>query len=197
MLAHRKKLLHGAGLDALRETLDAAGVTDPLWYGLCLALPPALATLVALRGQHELVLPGPQAPWSELSVNLGYLLGGSLLAQVLSYAPFLGAQLLATHGERSAVADFIVGLFLSRIPILLFQAVQAALLPRLAALVSAGQNDQFRDGMRNLVLVVVGIGLLGAAHQRDRVAGLAQPRGEKTADGSCADNGYTHVAITH
>ena len=32
MLAHRKKLLHGAGLDALRETLDAAGVTDPLWY---------------------------------------------------------------------------------------------------------------------------------------------------------------------
>ena len=32
MLAHRKKNLHGAGLDALRETLDAAGVTDPLWY---------------------------------------------------------------------------------------------------------------------------------------------------------------------
>ena len=32
MLAHRKKKLHGAGLDALRETLDAAGVTDPLWY---------------------------------------------------------------------------------------------------------------------------------------------------------------------
>ena len=74
--------------------------------------------------------PGPNAPWSELSTNLGLLLGGSLLAQVLSYAPFLGAQLLATPGERVAVADFIVGLFLSRIPILLFQAVQAALLPR-------------------------------------------------------------------
>jgi O-antigen/teichoic acid export membrane protein len=141
--------------------LAGLGVTDPLWYGLCLALPPALATLVALRGQHDLVLPGPQAPWSELSVNLGYLLGGSLLAQVLSYAPFLGAQLLATPGERSAVADFIVGLFLSRIPILLFQAVQAALLPRLSALVSAGQNDQFRDGMRKLVIVVTGIGVLG------------------------------------
>jgi O-antigen/teichoic acid export membrane protein len=80
---------------------------------------------------------------------------------VLSYAPFLGAQLLATPGEKSAVADFIVGLFLSRIPILLFQAVQAALLPRLAALVSSGQNDQFRDGMRKLVMVVIGIGVLG------------------------------------
>jgi O-antigen/teichoic acid export membrane protein len=141
--------------------LAAAGVTNPVWYGLCLALPPALATLVAMRGQTGLILPGPEAPWSELSVNLGYLLGGSLLAQVLSYAPFLGAQLLATPGERTAVADFIVGLFLSRIPILLFQAVQAALLPRLAAQVSAGHTEDFRRGMRNLVLVVSGIGILG------------------------------------
>jgi O-antigen/teichoic acid export membrane protein len=105
--------------------------------------------------------PGPEAPWSELSTNLGLLLGGSLLAQVLSYAPFLGAQLLATSAERVMVADFIVGLFLSRIPILLFQAVQAALLPRLAAQVSAGQTDDFRRGMRNLLLVVSGIGIVG------------------------------------
>jgi O-antigen/teichoic acid export membrane protein len=80
---------------------------------------------------------------------------------VLSYAPFLGAQLLATSAERVAVADFIVGLFLSRIPILLFQAVQAALLPRLAAQVSAGETDDFRRGMRNLILVVSGIGIVG------------------------------------
>ena len=90
-----------------------------------------------------------------------YLLGGSLLAQVLSYAPFLGAQVLATSGERAKVADFIVGLFLSRIPILLFQAVQAALLPKLASLVSAGRDEDFRNGVRKLVVVVVGIGVLG------------------------------------
>ena len=141
--------------------LVAVGSTDPVGFGLCLAIPPALATLVALRGQHRLMTPGPEAPWSELSTNLGLLLGGSLLAQVLSYAPFLGAQLLATSAERVMVADFIVGLFLSRIPILLFQAVQAALLPRLAAQVSAGQTDDFRRGMRNLLLVVSGIGVVG------------------------------------
>jgi O-antigen/teichoic acid export membrane protein len=141
--------------------LAAAGVPNPLWYGLCLAFPPALATLVALRGQRDLLPAGPDAPWSELSVNLGYLLFGSLFAQVLSYAPFLGAQVLATSSQRSAVADFIVGLFLSRIPILLFQAVQAALLPKLAGLVSAGRVEDFRNGVRNLVVVVVGIGLLG------------------------------------
>jgi O-antigen/teichoic acid export membrane protein len=141
--------------------LVALGVTNPVGFGLCLAIPPALATLVALRGQHDLLVPGPNAPWSELSANLGFLLGGSLLAQVLSYAPFLGAQLLATPSERAAVADFIVGLFLSRIPILLFQAVQAALLPRLAGQVSAGHNDEFKRGMRNLLVVVAGIGVLG------------------------------------
>jgi O-antigen/teichoic acid export membrane protein len=141
--------------------LVAIGSTNPVGFGLCLAIPPALATLVALRGTENLMTPGPNAPWSELSANLGWLLSGSLLAQVLSYAPFLGAQLLATSGERVAVADFIVGLFLSRIPILLFQAVQAALLPGLAAQVSAGHSEEFRRGMRNLLLVVSGIGLLG------------------------------------
>ena len=141
--------------------LAIANVTNPVWYGLCLAVPPLLATGVAMYGQSGLVRPGPSAPWTELSTNLGYLLGGSLLAQVLSYAPFLGAQLLAKPHERSLVADFIVGLFLSRLPILLFQAVQAALLPKLSTLVSAGRDDEFQNGVRKLVTIVVGIGVLG------------------------------------
>ena len=141
--------------------LAAGGVTNPFYYGLCLAIPPVLAALVSLRGQHGLLAPGPNAPWSELSTNLGYLLFGSLFAQSLSYAPFLGAQLLATHAQRNAVADFIVGLFLARIPILLFQAVQAALLPKLAGLASAGRHEDFRNGVRKLVAVVVAIGLIG------------------------------------
>lgn len=141
--------------------LALAGVDNPVYYGLCLAIPPVFASLVALRGQHGLVEPGPEAPWSELSQNLGFLFLGSLLAQALSYAPFLGAQILAKPSQRDAVADFIVGLFLARIPILLFQAVQAALLPKLAHLIGAGRHDDFREGLRKLVLVVVGIGVIG------------------------------------
>jgi O-antigen/teichoic acid export membrane protein len=141
--------------------LAAGGVTNPFYYGLCLAIPPILAALVALRGQHGLLAPGPTAPWSELSTNIGFLLFGSLFAQALSYAPFLGAQLLSTHAQRNAVADFIVGLFLARIPILLFQAVQAALLPKLAGLAGAGRHEDFRNGVRKLVAVVVAIGVIG------------------------------------
>ena len=139
------------------------GSTTPVGYGLCLASPPAFATWIAIRSAPPLMEPGPESPWSELSTNLGLLLAGSLLAQVLSYAPFLGVQLLAEPSQKTLVADFIVGLFLSRLPIVLFQAVQAALLPGLARQVSAGHNDEFRHGMRQLMFVVCGIGALGIA----------------------------------
>jgi O-antigen/teichoic acid export membrane protein len=141
--------------------LWVAGVEEPFYYGLALAIPPVLSSLIALRGQHGLLAPGPDAPYSELSSALGYLLLGSLLAQTLGYAAFLGATVLATSGERDAVADFIVGFFLARIPILLFQAVQAALLPKLAGLAGAGRHDEFIVGLRRLVAVVVGIGIIG------------------------------------
>ncbi len=141
--------------------LAVAGVSNPVWYGLCLAVPPVLGSLVSLVGQHGLLKPGPDAPWSELSTNLGLLLGGSLLAQTLSYAPFIGAQLLASPSQKDLVADFIVGLFLARIPILLFQAVQAALLPKLAHLAGTRQLDDFRAGVKKLVVVVTGIALVG------------------------------------
>ena len=142
--------------------LAAAGVDNPVYFGLALAIPPVLASIVSLRGQHGLLAPGPDAQWSELSTNLGYLLFASLSAQVLSYAPFLGAKLLAQgHHEKKLVANFIVGFFLARIPVLLFQAVQAALLPKLAHLTGSGRHEDFRNGLRKLVLVVIGIGAAG------------------------------------
>jgi O-antigen/teichoic acid export membrane protein len=137
------------------------GVDEPIYYGLCLAIPPVLSSAMALRGQKNLMQPGPQAPWSELSSNLGLLLLGSVMAQLLSYAPLLAAQILATGSERDLVANFIVGFFLARIPILLFQAVQAALLPKLAGLAGSGRHDDFRTGLRKLLLIVVGVGVLG------------------------------------
>jgi diacylglycerol kinase (ATP) len=56
VLAHRKKMLHGAGLDALRETLDAAGVTDPLWYEVNKSKKAPKKARKALDAGAELVL---------------------------------------------------------------------------------------------------------------------------------------------
>lgn len=142
--------------------LYIAGVDNLFLYGLCFALPPVFASVTALYRQPGLLEPGPVAPWSELTVNLGWLFTGSVFAQLLSYAPILGILVLATPFERDTVgADFIVGFFLARIPILLFQAVQAALLPKLAGLIGSGRHDEFKAGLRKLILLVGVVGILG------------------------------------
>jgi O-antigen/teichoic acid export membrane protein len=56
---------------------------------------------------------------------------------------------------------FITGLFVARIPLLMFQAVQAALLPKLAGLAGEGRHDDFRVGMRRLLYIVIGLGVFG------------------------------------
>src|SRR5882757_10032880 len=95
--------------------LYIAGVDDILWYGLALAIPPVIASVIALRGQRGLLAPGPEAEWSELSTNLTLLFLGSLTAQTLSYSAALGAILLAKGPrERAEAADFIVGFFIAR-----------------------------------------------------------------------------------
>lgn len=145
--------------------LVVAGSHSPGLYGIALAVPPLFAVGISLVGQHDLLLPGPEAPYSELSGALAWLLIGSLLAQMLSYASVLGVQLLASKAEKDHVAHFITGLFVARIPLLLFQAVQAALLPKLAGLASAGKHEDFRSGMKRLLVIVLALciaGVLGA-----------------------------------
>jgi O-antigen/teichoic acid export membrane protein len=142
--------------------LYLAGIDEIVWYGLALAIPPAIASAIALRGQRDLLAPGPEAEWSELSTHLTLLFLGSLAAQTLSYSAALAAIVLAKGPiERAEAADFIVGFFIARIPILLFQAIQAALLPKLAALSGAGKHDDFRSGLMKLIAIVIGIGALG------------------------------------
>lgn len=141
--------------------LFVAGSTAVGLYGLALAAPPIFAVAISLRGERNLMLPGPQAPYSELSGALAWLLLGSVLAQLLSYASVFGVNLLATSSQKDVASHFITGLFIARIPLLLFQAVQAALLPKLAAQASAGEHDEFRAGMRELITVVIGLCITG------------------------------------
>jgi O-antigen/teichoic acid export membrane protein len=141
--------------------LVAFGVKSAGAYSLCLALAPFVAVAYSLRGQRNLVTPGPPAPYSELSEKLGWLLAGSVLMQLLGYAALLGVGLLANHGQKDEVASFARAFFIARIPILLFQAVQAALLPKLASLAGSGRHDEFRAGVKRLLAVVTGIAVIG------------------------------------
>ena len=142
-------------------SLAAIGVTAAGPYGFAVALAPLVpVTYVGLRGQLK-TQPGPPAEWQEVSQNLGWLLVGTVCAAALLNAGPVTATLLAGPDDSGLVARFGYGVLLARIPLFLFQAVQAALLPRLSRLAAKGEFAEFRDGLRKLMYLVAAVGVVG------------------------------------
>lgn len=141
--------------------LAVIGVTAVGPYGLIVGIPPMIAIALAVRGRRHLLQPGPPANWSELTPNLGWLLLGSVMAAVLVNAGPLAANLLAGDDQRDLVAGFGSAVLVARVPLFLFQAVQAALLPKLAKLAAQGELTEFKEGFRKLMVTVAGVGVLG------------------------------------
>jgi O-antigen/teichoic acid export membrane protein len=137
--------------------LAAAGVATAGPYGIVIGLAPYLGVLVALRRREGLVTPGPPAPWRELTTAFGWLLAGSLFAQALINTGPILVQILAPAGDDDATGQFLASLVIARVPVFLFQGVQAALLPRLAGHAGAGQ---VRDLGRETLRMAAAIGVL-------------------------------------
>ena len=143
--------------------MAAIGITAAGAYGFLVALAPLVGlSIVSLRGQLG-TDDGPPASWAEVTPNLGWLLLGSVSAAALLNAGPLATELLADATDTVLVADFSKGVLLARIPLFMFQAVQAALLPRLSRLAAQGEFDEFRRGLRQLATVVVGVGVIGTS----------------------------------
>lgn len=132
-------------------------------FALLVGAAPGLAVLLVVRSPRGLAEPGPPARWSEISGALGLLLTGSLLAQGLVNAGPVLVKLLATDAERAAAGQFLAGLIVARVPLFLFTAVQAALLPRLAALATAGRRAEFLAGVARMCGLVAALGVLSCA----------------------------------
>jgi O-antigen/teichoic acid export membrane protein len=146
---------------ALGVVLAVVGVQTAGLYGMAIALAPLLAVLIVLPRAGGLNDPGPPSPWGELSTSLGALLVGSVCAQGLANAAMIAPNLLADEAEKGDVKRLFNGIVVARVPLFLFQAVQAALLPKLAAMASAGAWDEFRHQLTRLLVLVGGIGVLG------------------------------------
>jgi O-antigen/teichoic acid export membrane protein len=141
--------------------LAAIGIKSAGPYGFAVALAPlAGVLLVGARGQLK-TENGPPASWSEVTPNLGWLLLGSVLAAGLINAGPIALGLLASEDESALVTRFGYAVLFARVTVFLFQAVQAALLPRLARLAARGDYEEFRVGFKRLMVVVVGVGIIG------------------------------------
>lgn len=138
-----------------------AGVTNVGAYALLVALAPLSGVLFVVARRDLVTEDGPTAPWTEVTPNLGWLLIGSLMGAGLVNAGPIALDILAKADQKDLVTRFGNGVLLSRVPLFLFQAVQAALLPRLARLAASGDLGEFRLGFKRLMWVVVGVGTIG------------------------------------
>ncbi len=141
--------------------LAVVGVKAVGAYGLAIAISPLFAVAYVYRRGALRTDPGPIAELSEVTPNLGWLLVGSVCAATLLNAGPITASLLAPEGADGLVTAFSYGVLLSRIPLFLFQAVQAALLPRLSQQAARGQFAEFRSGLRRLTFLVIVVGVAG------------------------------------
>jgi O-antigen/teichoic acid export membrane protein len=143
--------------------LAVVGVSAAGAYGLAIAISPLFAVAYVYRRGALQTEVGPTAEWSEVTPNLGWLLVGSVCAAGLLNAGPITASLLSSDAEDSLVSEFSYGVLLARIPLFLFQAVQAALLPRLSRQAARGEFAEFRSGLKRLMLVVLAVGVVGTA----------------------------------
>jgi O-antigen/teichoic acid export membrane protein len=128
-------------------------------YALALGIAPILAAGAGWRAQPAELIDGPREPWGPTARAVGFLLGASVLRQFLLMVSPVVVQLLAKNGQRGAAGRYLAALALTRVPLYLFIAVLAALLPRMAELAEQGRRREFSSTIRNisiLVCVVVG-----------------------------------------
>lgn len=88
---------------------------------------------------------------------VGLLALGAVAAQLLiNLGPVL-VTVLAAPGESGAASRFLAGMSLVRVPLFLFTAVQATLIPRLTADTADGNLGRFRRELGVLAGVIIGI----------------------------------------
>ena len=141
---------------ALALAVAAIRVAGP--FGLVLVGGSVMAVAVVVSGRRGLLRPGPPAAWSELSSALGFLLLASVMTQYLLSIGTVAVQILATPAQQAAAGRFLNSRIVAYVPIFLFQAVQAALLPKLSALAARGRHVEFRRILVELLLLVAGLG---------------------------------------
>lgn len=130
-------------------------------YALMVAVVPLVIAVGAFGSGRLRTSPGTPASWGELAPNLGWLLLGTLCSGALINAGPLTVDLLGEGTAPEVVTRFGNAVLLARIPLFLFQAVNAAMLPRLTQLVTLGNATEFRAVLRRLFTLVGGVGVIG------------------------------------
>jgi O-antigen/teichoic acid export membrane protein len=155
--------LDGGSRAVACAVLAVIGVHSVAAYGWLIPAGVLLSVAGTGRSARALVAPGPDSDPRELTQALVWLLVASLLSQVLVNGGPVAVKALAAPDEAADAGHLLAGLVLTRVPLFLFTAVQAALLPNLAALLSRGAHAQFVSALRRLLLGLGGLTVASTA----------------------------------
>lgn len=142
----------------LATVMWMSGANTAVPYGFAIGAAPLVAALVVTNaGKRFRLAPGAPVAWTDLSQAFGWLLVASLSAQMLANAGPLTVKWARGEVDATAAGQFMAALLVARITLYLFQAVQAALLPNVAALVEAGDVVRARRAIRRLVQALLAL----------------------------------------
>jgi O-antigen/teichoic acid export membrane protein len=85
---------------------------------------------------------------------------GTISISLLVQGGTIAVGILAGPDQQGAAGQFLNGLQTARIPLFLFQAVLASLLPKLSRLAAHGHYPEFVNGVRRLVFAILGFGVI-------------------------------------
>jgi len=139
-----------------------AAVHEPSAFGWVLVGSQLIAVSATLWRTHPPLDPGEKAMdldphMSTLARSMGWMLCGTIAAQVLANAGPIVVKTLAAPTDAAA-GQFLTALVLARVPLFLFAAVQASLLPGLAKLIGLGERRAVFPAIRRLLLLLAAIG---------------------------------------
>jgi O-antigen/teichoic acid export membrane protein len=143
--------------------LAFAHVSSPGPYGLALVAGSFAAVVTALVRERGLLAAGSHSSNAEVTTALGSLLLASLATQFMFNGGTVVVQLLASPSEQRAAGTFLNGRVLAFVPLFLFQAVTAALLPRLSALHNRAALAEFQRTLLRLLMFVAVLGVVATA----------------------------------
>ncbi|MEN1975318.1 lipopolysaccharide biosynthesis protein [Cellulomonas sp. P4] len=152
-------LLRMAGAGALA----LAGVREVWAFGLVLVVAPLLAVLATTPRRAGLVDAGEPPDAGAVRRAVAVLVVASLASQLLANAGPLVVQLRATPEQEVLSGQFLAALTIARVPVFMFSAVQAVLLPGLAAMVGLRDVAGYRRRLGLVTAATAAIGVGGTA----------------------------------
>ncbi len=143
--------------------LAVGGADTAAPYAFALAGSTVVSVLVAGPATRALLRDrGAPVVRAEVSRSFAWLVVAALASQALANSTPVLVSLLG-RGSDAATAQFFAALLVARIPLFLFAAVQAALLPGLTSALAAGDVPGFRQSLRRVEVLVLAVGVTGIA----------------------------------